>query len=229
MRRAIPALLALAAAMAGCDDEYPLQVVGRSARTQVVVLHASPTAPALDVFLDSARVATNLAYGQASAPVAADSGSRRLRLRQAGTTALLAELPVALPAGGRATIALVGPLASLQVRTTIDTVPLPAGRARLRFLQAAAGQGLLDLYLTAPNADLAAATPTATNLDLGSLVGPFEVGTSPIQVRLTAAGGRTLVADTGPFAVPEQTTRLLVLLEAPGGGPPLRFVAVDAR
>ena len=74
---------ALCFAAVGCDDEDTI-VTGESVGLRVI--HASPDAPALDVYLagQSTPVAQNLGYGQATARLTVPTGTVRIELRPAG-------------------------------------------------------------------------------------------------------------------------------------------------
>ena len=89
-------------------------------------------------------------------------------------------------------VAAFEPLVLAQPRTSVS-----AGSARLFVAHAAAAAPEVDVYVTAPGADLAASAPVGTFEFRGTL-GPVEVAAGDYQIRVTAAGdAAAVVYDSG--------------------------------
>jgi hypothetical protein len=99
--------------------------------------------------------------------------------------------------------------------------------------------GALDFFVTAPNADLSTATPTAANLAYQAQSLYVNLAAGTYQIRAVPAGtaaaarSTSVVIDFTPPATPAPfpagSARTIVGADAPaGGGPPFRaFLLTD--
>lgn len=118
----------------------------------VTVVHASPDAPAVDVFLDGERAITNLAFGAATEAVPLPAGSYDLAVAPAGAAIDEAVIEIEgaeLAAGAAYEIAAVGTLAEIAAEVyEVDASPLPAGQARVRVVHASPDAPMVDVAVT---------------------------------------------------------------------------------
>ncbi|MDP9364413.1 MAG: alpha/beta fold hydrolase [Chloroflexota bacterium] len=118
----------------------------------VTVVHASPDAPAVDVFVDGERAITNLAFGAATEAVPLPAGSYDLAVAPAGAAIDDAVIEVdgaELAAGAAYEIAAVGTLDEIAAEVyEVDASPLPAGQARVRVVHASPDAPAIDLAVT---------------------------------------------------------------------------------
>ncbi len=115
------------------------------------VIHASPDAPAVDVYVDGARAVANLAFTQASGFLSVPAGTRKVAIRPAGAPADSApvfETEVNVPSGISAEVVALGKLASsFQLGVfPIDRNPLN-GRVRVYVIHAAPSTGAVDILV----------------------------------------------------------------------------------
>jgi hypothetical protein len=99
-----------------------------------------------------------------------------------------------------------------------DEAPL-ASAPSARFVHASSTAGLVDVYLSPPEASLAALAPTTLDLSGGDVTA-FEPTTRGVQrLRLTRAGHASEVLfDSGPVSLPAMDELSFVLLDKLGGG-----------
>jgi hypothetical protein len=226
LRPALVALLAVTAVAACSDDSEPLGSIQPAANVRIV--HASPDAPNVDVLVDDAVALTNVGYRAASAYLTVAPGSRRLRVRAAGLPDVVPiDATVPLVNRGNYTVLATGLLAGIQPLVTTDTLTAPAaGNVKIRVIHAAPAAGNVDVYATAPNADINTATPVLTNVPFRGVSGYLEVPAGGYQLRVTPAGTKT-VAISAIVVLNAGAVRTVVATDAPGGGAPLGAIILN--
>jgi hypothetical protein len=169
------------------------------------------------------------------------SGARTIVLKKtADTTVTVGTLPVNVTADNDYTVFAVGGTAGSAVSsfTTADVNTAPtAGQARIRVVNMSPAAGAVDVFITAANADLAAATPVATALANRAVFAGVSVAPGTYQVRTVPAGTapaaraaavNTNLTGTSAVVVAAGNGRTIVIADAAAGGTPLRgFVLPD--
>lgn len=128
-----------------------LTVFTRTHAGNIRVIHASPDAPAVDVYVDGSRAVANLAFAQASGFLSVPAGTRKVAIRPAGAAADSApvfETEVNVPSGISAEVVALGKLAqNFQLGVfPIDRNPLD-GKARVYVIHAAPTTGAVDVLV----------------------------------------------------------------------------------
>jgi len=212
--------------LGACSDDDP---IAPAQTAEVRVMHASPNAPNVDVLVDDATVLTNVPFRAASAYLEVASGSRRIRVRATGTTTTVIDATVSLGTGGTFTVIATGLLAGIQPLVVVDTLTAPAaGQVKVRVVHAAPAAGGVDVYVTAPGANLATATPVLTNVPFRGVSNYLTVPAGQYQIRVTPAGTKTVAIDATVTLAAGQI-RTVVATDAPGGGAPLAPVVLADR
>ena len=213
------ALLAVIA-LTACDDDDELTAPGTT--SQVRVVHASPDAPNVDVLVDNSAALTNVAYKAASSYLPVPSGARNLKVRATGTSTVVIDQNATLDQGSFYTVLATGRVASIAPLVLTDDQASPAsGNIRLRLVHASPTAGNVDIYVTAPTADIATATPTLANVAFRAASNYLEVPAGTYRVRITPAGTKTVAIDVNNVALTAGQVRTAVAVDAPGGGAPL--------
>ena len=222
MKKPTLALALLATfAVAACDDDDD-DVTGPVTTAQLRVVHASPDAPNVDVLVDNAAVLTNVAYKAASSYLEVPSGSRNLKVRATGTSTVVIDQNGTLAQNSFYTVLATGRVASIAPVVLTDDQTSPAsGNVRLRLVHASPTAGNVDIYVTAPTADIATATPTLANVAFRAASNYLEVPAGTYRVRITPAGSKTVAIDANNVALAAGQVRTAVAVDAPGGGAPL--------
>ena len=135
----------------------------------VRVLHASPDAPAVDIYVDGAKVGGPLAgleFGDISAYVSLPAGTHDLKVCAAAdaTVCPIEADGVALEAGSRYTVAATNVLASIEAQIITDEPAPVAGKTQVRVVHFSADTPAVDV-LTQDGATVvvdAVAYPNAT-------------------------------------------------------------------
>jgi hypothetical protein len=117
----------------------------------VRVVHASPDAPAVDVYVDGTLALENLAFGSASDYVPLPAGEHQVQVAATGTEAAQAVIDamVTLEAGKAYEVAAVGNVASIEpLVLEVDLSPLAEGKARVRAVHASPDAPAVDVAVT---------------------------------------------------------------------------------
>ncbi len=241
-------LIALASvALAGCfhDDDD-----NNNDSAQLRAVHPSPDAPGVDIVVNNTKLA-EASYGEATAFQSLRSGTATININvnaaNPPVTALTAQS--ALERNKYYTVLAANKVASIEASTVVDENNAPAsGNAKVRVVHAAPDAPRVDVYVTAPGADLndAAVTPTLTfafkEIVLANGVKALEIPGGDYRIRVTPAGDKaTVVYDSGTVpvaagadlviaAIQENSAASLApisLLLLPKSGAPA--IAADAR
>ena len=213
---------ALAAAPGCADDDSPM---APTANARVRVLHASPDAPAVDVLVDGSAVLSNVTFKQASGYLDVPAGARNLKVRASGTSSIVIDVTPTLVAGTDYTVIASGLLAAIQpLLLTDDNTAPAAGNVKVRLAHGAPSAPLVDIYVTAPGASLAGATPNLTDVPFGIASGYLEVPAGSYQVRICPANTTTVAIDSGTLVLAAGQIRTAVAVDNTGGGAPFGAV-----
>src|SRR5215204_1435172 len=244
------AVAALMAAACGTKDAAdPLQPTGPTGRIRFVNLITDPARNPVNAILEGVPFGVSLAYTGSTpsslpAPATANyspilDGARTLVLkRTAATTVTVATLPVTIAANNDHTVFATGGTAgatvSAFVTVDVNTAP-PTGQARIRVVNMSPTAGAVDVFITAVNADLAAATPVATALANRAVFAGASVAPGTYQIRTVPAGtapaarAAAVNSNLTDLAVAAGSGRTIVIADAPAGGTPLRSFALSDR
>jgi len=113
-------------------------------------VQGSPDAPAVDVIIDGASVAQNVAYGTATEYLPLPSGDHQVQIVPTGSAAssALIDEKVSLDEGGAYIFAATGLLKDIKSKTyQIDLDNLDAGKARVRLIHLSPDAGNVDLFV----------------------------------------------------------------------------------
>ena len=219
--------LALTVGIAGpaCSDDDPTGPAVATANVRVV--HASPDAPNVDVLVDDVVVLTNVPYEAASAYLAVPAGTRNLKVNATGTTTTVIDADVPLTAGMSYTVMATGLVAEIEPLVFSDDLAHPAsGNVKVRLVHAAASAPTVDIYVTAPGADISALAPTLSGVPFRGYSDYLEVPAGNYQVRVTVAGTKTVAIDSGTLSIMAGEIRSGVALDNAGGGAPFGAIVL---
>jgi hypothetical protein len=219
MKPTMLAALALTALVAsGCSDDSN----GPNATAQLRVVHGSPDAPAVDVLVDGQPVLTGVAYLGASNYLSVSAGTRNIKVNAAGTATTVIDASLTKVANTATTVLATNLLANIEPLVLTDDLTDPAaGNIKLRLVHGAPNVGEVDVYITAPGADIGAETPALTAVPFKGASGYLEVPAGQYQVRVTPTGTKTVAIDTGALTFTAGQIRTGIAVEAAGGGTPL--------
>jgi hypothetical protein len=187
---------------------------------RVRVIHASPDAPAVDIYLNDSKAITNLAYKAASDFAAVPAGSYAVKVTATGATDAVISANLPLEAGQSYTVVAVGQLADITARVYVDdTSSLASGQARLRVIHASPNTPGVDVAVTGgPVLINNLAFPDASD-DLDVDAGTYNVEVRPAGTETAALSAPGLALEAGKY----YTVLAVGLL---GGSPALELLPV---
>lgn len=155
----------------------------------VRVVHASPDAPNVDVWVDGDQVLTDVPYTAVSDYLALPGGTYNVQVTATGDTTPVIEADLTLEAGTSYTVAAIGELADISATVLTDDRMPAEGQAKLRVFHASpAAPASVDVAVTdGPVLVEGLAYPEATDYLT------VDPGTYPLEIR---AAGETDAALT---------------------------------
>jgi hypothetical protein len=205
----------------------PAAAGAQGAQAKVRVLHLSPDAPKIDVYVDGTSTLTTVPFKTATKHAQVSAGTHTVEIRPAGSANgnPLATKRATLAADAAYTLAAVGPAAKLQIMVLKDdfTAP-PAGKAKLRGIDASPQSPPIDIAIAGGpvlfrNLTFPEATPFAT-VEAGSMA--LEVRMAGTEQVVFKSGARPLPAGAiltvAGTVSPSGTIEVLPILDAAGAG-----------
>jgi hypothetical protein len=178
--------------VAGALSMSVVGVANAASDAKVRVLHASPDAPAVDVYLDDAKVdaLTNVPFGAISSYLDVPAGNHNVKVYATGdTTSPVIDANVSLAAGGMYTVAATNAVASIEAQVIVDKPKASCDAAAVR---------VVHLSADAPAVDVAPAGTDPADAPVKGLEYPdatgylsLPAGSYDLEVRLA---GTTTVA-----------------------------------
>jgi len=192
---------------------------------RVRVVHASPDAPAVDVWVnDAIKAFTNAPFKGITSYAELDPGNYNFKVVPAGATEpAVIDADVGLDADTDYTVVAVGKLADIEPLVLVDDNTLPAaGMAHVRFVHASPDAPNVDIYVKDgpvlfENVPFKQAFPYV----------PVNAGTYDLEVRVHDTGA--VVLEVPGLALADQTVYTVFAMGLAGGEPTLTAVpSVDA-
>ena len=233
-------------ALAACDsdnnDTPPVDPPAPS--TTVQVLHASPDAPAVDVLVNGEVALSGVDYKDSSGWGDFDAGTYSVEVQgilPGGNATVIGPADLPFEADTINTVVALNDVQNIEpLVLTQPRTPVSAGAARVWVLHAANNvqelvQGPVDVYVTAPDADLTAEAPLGSFNFKETLPadGPAELPAGDYQIRVgvgTPGDANFLLAfDSGTVTLAEGAD--LVIAAVPNttrGDSPVSLVVLDS-
>ena len=202
-RALLAALCLTSLILTGCSKNSS----NNQSNAQMRVVNAFSQANALDVTVNAKPVVSGLPFQSNSQYTDVDSGSQTVIVSVTGASTSLVNTIYNLSGNTKYSYVIFGPQTAVGAQLLTDSFNDPGdGFFSMRLVNAAAGPGALDLYLTAPGADLSATAPAIANVAYGSssLFVPIAKGTS-FEIRITPAGTKDVIYDGVPQTFAEHS------------------------
>jgi hypothetical protein len=190
-------VVASALVFAACDsnDNDPPPVNLPAASTTVQVLHASADAPSVDVLVNGEVALTDVDYKDSSGWITVDEGTYSVEVQgvlPGGNAPVIGPADLAFEADTINTVVALNDVQNIEpLVLTQPSTPVSAGAARVWVLHAARNvqdlvMGPVDVYVTAPDAELVGAAPLGSFNFKETLPtdGPAQLTAGDYQIRV---------------------------------------------
>ena len=222
-------VVAATVAIAGCEGNATGFITDTNTTgAQVRVFNAVTSSTAVDFLIDGQVAASSIGFGTASGYRSVSLGAHTLQIRSSTTGTTLLDFPRDFSSAGRfSLIPAPGLGTSGALFLTDDPNPI-TGQGRVRVVHVAATPGAVSVYVTAPDANLASATPTVSALPFGTASNYLNLAPGTYRVRVTPVGNPAQVLlDSGNLSIGSGSVRSLMLTDSPGGGLPTTLSIVS--
>lgn len=190
--RALASIAAVLAVTIGAIAMLTSTAGAQSSDARLRVLHASPDAPAVDIYVDGSEAISDLAFDDITDYVSLPAGDYNVQVFPAsanGSGDPVIDANVTLAAGTDYTVAAVGLLADIEPLVLVDDNSDPAtGETKLRFVHASPDAPAVDIYAEGAGV----VVPNAAFKDASGYL-DLPAGTYDLEVR--AAGTETVALD----------------------------------
>src|SRR5450631_647596 len=208
----LAALCAVALLLTGCNTGNGVVTLA-STKSNLRILNLIPNAGApIDVTLDDNAFASGLGFESLALYQQINAATHTVKAIVTGSVSNLILQTVLTLGEANYTYIMYGPITAPVGQLYDDTFLDPgAGKFNLRVINSAAGIGPVDVYLTAPGADLNQVAPTVTGVAYSGLSAFGTVPIGNLQLRVTPAGSKNVIFDSPPFVYIERAAFEIVV------------------
>jgi hypothetical protein len=209
------ALLAFSASGAG---EVSAQGTGAN-DAHIRVIHASPDAPAVDVYINGNKVISDLAFGKVSPWATLPAGTYSIRVTAAGQTDAVIQADLSLQAGTYYSVAAVGKLTNIKPAVFVDDLSPLNGKARLRVIHASPDTPAVDVAVKG-------GPVLVSNLTFPNASDYLTVDPMTVDVEVRPAGTTTVALAIPGFSLEAARVYSVYAVGLSGGTPALSVLPV---
>lgn len=229
--RTIASTLSVAAAsliLVGCSSSTDTPAAPPTAAVRLV--HASPDAPPVDIYANGSRIVSNAPFKAGTAFLPVTAGTVNLAVKVAGTNTTVLTASANLMANSYTTIMAVNNAASLEPLVIPESWMAPTtGNVKVRVVHAAPAAPTVDVYVTTPGADLTTASPTLTSVPFKGVSDALTIPAGSYQVRITGAGSKAPVFDSGSVALASGSNLVLAAVAQDRGASPVTLLGLTGQ
>ncbi len=215
---ALVALCGVALVLAACNTGNGIVTLA-STKSNLRIVNLIPYAGApIDVTLDDNAFASGLGFESLSLYQQINAGTHTIKAIVTGSVSNLILQTVLVLGEANYTYIMYGPITAPVGQLFDDTVlDSGAGNFNLRVLNAAAGIGDVDVYLTDPGANLNQVSPSVSSVGYGARTGFGTLPVGNLQLRITPTGSKTVIFDSPPQNYSERASFEIVVYSRGSG------------
>jgi hypothetical protein len=217
------------------SEGHNSQILDVGTPANVRIVHDSPNAPAVSVIANNdvaSPLVPSLAYESAfpglSTYASLPAATYAIAVTPASNPSdAVISASLALAAGSVQSVYAVGLLANISALVTSDDDRRLATQAKLRIIHGSPSAGPVDIYLTAPGAGIASATPAYANVAFKDDTGFVSYKAGSYDVTVTPTGSKTPAIGPATVTIKNAGIYTAVARDAVGGGVPLGLILLD--
>lgn len=200
------------------DDRQPEDRVEiTDARSAVRLFHAISDAPAVDLLAGGEIVNAGLPFNSAGTYELISAGSREILVRDSGSQGEVFRQTLDLPRTEELTFFALGSLTDPAEQNVLFLVDAPSqpgsGEALVRVLHGSVLAGTVDVYVTAPAADISGLDPTIADFELEQATDYLPLPAGSYEITVTAAGTKVPAIGPVPASVAEGDILTIVAVD----------------
>ncbi len=216
---------AIALALLGCGSGGGGGGTSEKSPERMRIVHTAPDAGSLSVFLDEDLAVSELPYGEFTEYLASPEGKEvRVRVYSEDEVIPIVDEKKEILSGKDYSLYLLEEDQSdkvvIQLGTDTNTAP-GEGQFRLRVGNFSPTNATFDVYLLKPDGRVKDSDPAAEGVAFKAFTKYFDIDQGKFVVKITPAGSKTVLLDTGELTGEDGDVRTLVVIEKEGGGKPL--------
>ncbi len=209
----------LAAAIAalicvGCAGTTSSPILGNAHNPRIRVVNGTTTPS--NVSIDSQIIATNLAFGASTAYTIETNSDHTIFWKDASTNGTMTSTSELFQLNHFYTVVDAGTTGNFKTIILDDDRATDANTAKVRVANVASSAGAVDVYITAPGADISGSQPTLANLTYPSNSDYQGLVPGTYEIRFTQTGTKTIVFDQ-QVTLSAATNQTIILLSNTGG------------
>lgn len=141
-------LMVLPLVLTSCsDDNNP--VAPKNDTAGVMVVHASPDAPAVDLLVDNTVAGSGLSFPDNTSYLSVNAGNRNVKVNVSGTSTTVINADLSLTIGTNYTVFAVDSVSKISTVVLTDNLSAPAaGKAHVRFVHLSPNAPAVNITLT---------------------------------------------------------------------------------
>lgn len=174
--------------MIGCSDDNTTTPT-TTQKANLMVVHASPDAPQVDIYVDGTKVRDTLSFPGNTSYLQINSGTRNIKVNVAGTnTTVIGPVDLSFNANTNTSIFAIDSVAKISPLVVSDDPTAPAsGKAHIRFIHLSPNAPGVDVSVTGQPQGTGLFTNRTFNKTITgseSSFTPVDAGTYNLEVRL---------------------------------------------
>lgn len=175
------------ALLAGCKSDDTAVTPAAAGPAKVMVVHASPNAPAVDMLVNNTVVAAGLAFPNSTDYLTVAAGTQNVKVRVAGTTTTVIDANLSLTSNTNYSVFAADSVSKLTPLVLTDDLRSPAaGKAHVRFVHLSPNAPAVDIAVQGGGVVF-----SNTAFKGNTAFTPLNAGTYNLEVRV--AGTSTVV------------------------------------
>lgn len=213
------------------DDRGAFEILDAETPAEVRAIHASPDAPAVDIFVNDdfdEPLLADVPFGAASDYLEVEPGTYNVKVTPAGNIGVIAiDANLEFAAGTRYSVYATDVLASISPYVLVDDNRPVATEAKVRVVHLAPGAGAVDIYVTEPGGDITTLSPTFANVDFRDETGYVGLAGGEYEITVTPAGTKDAAIGPVDIVISDGGVYTAVARDAEGGGSPFGLILLD--
>jgi len=207
------------------------EILDAATTADIRVGHLSADAPAVDVVVNDdfgSPAVSGLTFPTVTGYLSVPPGAYNFKVVDNATQSLTAiNLDATLDPGVRYSALAVNDFSNIEPLVLTDAVRSVATEARVRIVHASPTAGAVDIYVTAPGADITQLSPAFAGVPFKAETGFVPLPAGNYDVKVTPAGNPLIVAIAASLSLSGGDVLTAIARDNAGGGVPLGLVVID--